>query len=100
MESKSQKDQGVLRLLRTAARRTRDVLGVFMIYVVGMFALSGFADLVLIGKDLPPVGVIVFPHETHVCLAVAIVWSLWKIRSYLRTRALRATALTTNQQAQ
>lgn len=100
MKSTTPAAQTAIRLLRTVGLRTWDVARIFMIYVVGLFALSGLADLLLIGKDLPPVTVIFFPHETHVCLLLAIVWAFWKIRSHLRARALRVTALATNQQGQ
>ncbi|MHC5194911.1 hypothetical protein ACYSUW_14250 [Pseudomonas frederiksbergensis] len=99
MESATPTDQAAIRLLRTIALRTWDAARIFLIYVVGLFALSGLADLLLIGKDLPPVKAMFFPHETHACLAVAMVWAAWKIRRHLRTRALRVTALTTHPQS-
>ncbi|MGF6282276.1 hypothetical protein ABH908_000240 [Pseudomonas frederiksbergensis] len=99
MESATLKDQAAIRLLRTIALRTWGVARIFLIYVVGLFALSGLADLVLIWKDLPPVKAIFFPHETHACLAVAIVWVAWKIRSHLLVRALRVTTITTHPQS-
>ncbi len=98
MESTTPTAQSAIRLLRTIALRTWDVARIVLIYWVGLFALSGLADLALLWKNLPPVKAVFFPHETHVCLAVAVVWGGWKARRHLRTRALRESALTTNQQ--
>lgn len=61
-------------------------------YLVGILAMSGAADIVLIPKHLPPLQPLFFPFDRYACLVVAIVWAAIRIRRVIRDRA-RAHAI-------
>lgn len=81
--------QAAVRILHTVALRAWAVVLLILKFMIGLFAVGGLGDLLTIGKNLPPVKVIFFPHETHVCLALAIIWAVWKVRSFIRARSLQ-----------
>lgn len=87
MNSTKSVGEAVARLVRSTVVRTWAVVLLLLKFVVGLFALGGLGDLLVLEKDLPPVKVIFFPHETHVCLAVTVIWAVWKVRSYVRARS-------------
>lgn len=89
MNSTKQAGQAAVRLIRTVALRAWAVVLLILQFMIGLFALGGLGDLLVTGKNLPPVKVIFFPHETQVCLALAIIWAAWKVRSFLRARSLQ-----------
>lgn len=89
MSSNSRSGNNVVSFVVSVAHFLWKIFQIFVGYIILIFSMSAVADLVLIGRHLPPMKVFFFPYESHLCLLILIVWTILKVRKYVRSRAER-----------
>lgn len=88
MDSESQTENKMAHVIANVSHSTWKVTRLAFGYVVTLFAMSAVAEVMLVGKNLPPVKVVFFPYDRQVCLAMIILWVSLKIRKYLKGRPI------------